>query len=636
MNSYYSCFLESALNKMGFYFVLEENMITMYKLLQSITDEMDEGLICINNEKNILLCNQKAKEIIGLVIDKINSHPSAQVEVGDIVIIADNSLGNDDGELLPEELGLININDSNIKNGFIIIGVGVYKNPEINAVYKYMRNPLLAKELILETNYLGFTISISIDTVDKIISIKVNDTVQNMSYLEAIGHMVILDGKTGQIKFFQARGYTIRKESIGDILRGQPFLGKGGDLKARNVIGSKIDDIFEYNELIKKINAVITGEEAYAIDSLYEINKRLTLCSIWPVMDQDSIMGVLLKIKDASELGRLLDDRNQIIEKVENAYLKFALTNSTIPENCFTDFVGSSYVMQKTKYLAYKASKMKFNVIITGESGTGKSKLAFEIHNLYKKGSPFVTVNCSSIPSNLFESELFGYVGGAFTGALPGGKSGYFEMANGGTIFLDEIGEIPVEIQVKLLQVLQTKRFYKVGSSKPIDIDVRIIAATNKDLALAVENKSFRQDLYYRINVFPIEIPPLRERKTDIYLLINHIMKNISDQYNSPIKQLSGKALTEMLNYSWPGNVRELENVLERAVALCDSNIIFKEYISIVSENIHGTLKGIMQETEKKILTEAIRQFSGDRNQAIRSLGISKSAFYEKLCKYRI
>jgi len=205
--------------------------------------------------------------------------------------------------------------------------------------------------------------------------------------------------------------------------------------------------------------------------------------------------------------------------------------------------------------ISFKSSNTKFNVIITGESGTGKSLIARLIHEKNNKHSPFVEVNCNAIAPTLFESELFGYVGGAFTGALSSGRSGFFENANGGTIFLDEIGDLPLEIQVKLLHVLQNKIIYRVGSSKPIPIDVRVIAATNKKLEEEVLNGTFRQDLYYRINVFPIHMPPLREHKSDLYTLINRILNKICTRYDIELKQFSGEALDKLIRYDWPGNV---------------------------------------------------------------------------------
>lgn len=289
------------------------------------------------------------------------------------------------------------------------------------------------------------------------------------------------------------------------------------------------------------------------------------------------------------------------------------------------------------KNLAYKASKTKFNVLLTGESGTGKSKLAREIHDLWNPEKPFVEVNCSAIAESLFESELFGYVPGAFTGATSRGKVGYLEEADGGTIFLDEIGELPWNIQVKLLYVLQYKRIYRVGSTKPINIDVRIIMATNRNLEEEVKKGNFRQDLYYRINVFPIDIPPLREHKRDLYVLANSILTKCCQKYDMPEKQFSEEALEVMGNYDWPGNVRELENIIERATIICDGGLIYSEHLMLHEEvKRAGTLKEHIDFYEKQLIKDALYKHNNDRKKAMEELGISKTVFYEKLKKYQI
>lgn len=277
-------------------------------------------------------------------------------------------------------------------------------------------------------------------------------------------------------------------------------------------------------------------------------------------------------------------------------------------------------------------------MILTGESGTGKSKLARAIHNAGEgsQNSPFVEVNCNAIAPTLFESELFGYVGGAFTGAKSDGHVGYFEAADKGTIFLDEIGEIPLEIQVKLLHVLQNKIIYRVGSSKPVKVDVRVIAATNKNLEEEVAMGRFRQDLFYRINVFPIDIPPLRERKADLYVLINQLLKTICDNYGLEQKQFSGEAIQKMVAYDWPGNVRELENAIERAITLCDSNIIYSEHLRIGKGAVPTTMKEMLAKEEERILEMTLIKYNGDKQKAMTELDLSRTVFYDKLKKYKI
>ncbi len=225
---------------------------------------------------------------------------------------------------------------------------------------------------------------------------------------------------------------------------------------------------------------------------------------------------------------------------------------------------------------------------------------------------------------------------GTFTGAKTEGKLGFFEAANRGTIFLDEIGEIPLDIQVKLLYVLQNKIIYRVGSSKPIKVDVRVIAATNTNLEEEVAMGHFRQDLFYRINVFPIDIPPIRERKADLYLLINQILKKACDTYGLEPKQFSGEALQKLISYNWPGNVRELENAIERAITLCESNIIYSEHLRIGKGAIPTTMKEMLAKEEERILEMTMIKYNGDKQKAMDELDMSRTVFYDKLKKYNI
>ena len=246
-------------------------------------------------------------------------------------------------------------------------------------------------------------------------------------------------------------------------------------------------------------------------------------------------------------------------------------------------------------------------------------------------------VVCNAIGSSLIESELFGYAPRAFTGADPGGRIGYFEKANGGTIFLDEIGEIPLEIQVKLLHVLQNKRIYRVGSTTPVDVDVRVITATNRDLEEEVKPGRFRQDHYYRVNVFHIHIPALRERKRDLYILANSVLEDLCRKYDMEMKQFSEEALDVISGYDWPGNVRELENIIERAITVCDGRIVYSENLMIRPEaGVNSTLKERLEADERKIIEDTLFKNNDDRKKTMEELGLSRTVFYEKLKKYEI
>ena len=288
-----------------------------------------------------------------------------------------------------------------------------------------------------------------------------------------------------------------------------------------------------------------------------------------------------------------------------------------------------------------KVCHKNVTIILTGESGTGKTYLAREIHKNGKRAEgPFVNVNCASIAYNLIESELFGYEEGAFTGARKGGKIGYFELAKGGTLFLDEISELPITLQGKLLEVLQEETFYRVGGTHKISADVRLIVATNRNLEEMVKQGKFREDLYYRINVFPIHLPPLRERVDDLYSIIEDTMPNICERLEIEPLMLAQKALDKMKGYTWPGNIRELENVLEKAAVMADGSLIREE--DIVLENpiaggkITHSLKERLDDYEKEILKHTYGQFNGDRKKMANFLGLSKTNLFDKIHKYGI
>jgi len=605
--------------------------------ITNISEQLSDGLIFITKNRKYGLFNKKAREITGLSMTNLSSHGEGMLKKGDIVIIVDNSLGKDDGNLSSKDLESINIHDKSIKQGYSLLAIGVYGNKHFEPIYKYTESNNITDYFKLYKNYLGFNINAEINYIDNLLSITVNNITHSIKYYNAIGHMVVLDSKTGSIKFFQNIGYTIRNESINEILSGKQYEGKGLTTDM-SVIGKDIEDIIEKNELTTTIDTALKNQDFKIMSKVYEINKRPVLCSIKTIATQGKTEGVLLLINDLSKMEELLHDRNNIIKNIEKSINYKSTFYSNLPLNSFDEFVGNDPDILKIKHLAFRASKMTFNVLITGESGTGKSQLAYEIHRLANPGKPYVEVNCSSISPNLFESELFGYVSGAFTGASTKGKIGYFEKANGGTIFLDEIGELQPELQVKLLYVIQNKVIFKVGSTDPTPIDVRIITATHQDLNKKIKCGTFRQDLFYRLNVFPILIPPLRNRKGDFYLLINKIMERICESYNIEPKVFSGEALSKITAYSWPGNVRELENIISRAVALCETKTLYPEYI-ILPESKDNNITSLEQQLsikERDVLLETLKMFNWNNKKTYEYLNVSKTVFYKKLKDHEI
>jgi DNA-binding NtrC family response regulator len=342
-----------------------------------------------------------------------------------------------------------------------------------------------------------------------------------------------------------------------------------------------------------------------------------------PFVNED----VLLTIK------RLLEHRKVIFE---NQALKRQLSQRL---GC-KEFIGDSPSLQEIFELLEKVIPTKSNILILGESGTGKGMIAEIIHcNSPRRDGPFMTINCSAIPETLLESELFGYKKGAFTGANAD-KAGLIKMADGGTLFLDEIGDMPLSLQSKILKVLEDGELMPLGSSKPQTVDVRFIAATNKNIDEQVGKKLFREDLYYRLNVFEITLPPLRERPDDIKVLASHFIGRFSNEHNKNIKGISDEALSILISYSWPGNVRELKNVLERAVVLCGNNMIGPENLpdklSVVQGAESRGLKEVLNYYEKKIILDSLASHGWNKEKTASDLGVDLATLYRKMKKLEI
>ena len=346
---------------------------------------------------------------------------------------------------------------------------------------------------------------------------------------------------------------------------------------------------------------------------------------------------VYLALKKAEERERL---------KKENVLLKKRIRK--IEKNYkFGYMIGKSSTMQAVFRLADKVAQYNTTVLITGESGTGKELIARSIHYKGERSSKsLVPVNCGGIPENLLESELFGYKKGAFTGADKN-KIGLFEEAEGGTIFLDEIGELPLSLQVKLLRVLQENEIRPVGDSKTKKVDVRVIAATSKNLEDELENGTFREDLYYRLNVLRINVPPLRDWKEDIPLLSQHFINLFNEKFDKDIKEMSPAAMRILIQHQWPGNVRELENVIERAVVLAEEKVLLPEdlppELGIKSETdkiddfLNGySLKSAKKTMEKKLIVRALQSTGGNRTRAAKLLEISHPSLLSKIKTYDI
>ncbi|MEA1976117.1 MAG: sigma 54-interacting transcriptional regulator, partial [Bacillota bacterium] len=400
-------------------------------------------------------------------------------------------------------------------------------------------------------------------------------------------------------------------------------------LKETNPEGRHITDIIENTRLhiVAK-----TGEDE--IGEIQIINGHKAIAMRMAIKKDGKTIGAIGKIlfRDISELVALSKKTSNLEKELRR--LKSELNEEHIFKYSFDSLVGSSTAIETVKKLAMKVSKTDSNVLINGESGTGKELFVHAIHNASnRRYKPFVKINCAAIPKELIESELFGYEEGAFTGARKGGKKGKFEVAEKGTLLLDEIGDMPLLMQSKLLRVLQEKEYEKIGSNEVKKTDVRIIASTNKDLKKLVKQKLFREDLYYRLNVMSIELPSLRERKEDIEILTYDLINQIGNRLNIYVEGITEEALNYFKVYDWPGNIRELENVIERAINLLGSKFIIEEkhlplFLTKNKSNKYirteMNLKKMIEELEKETIRKCLEETGGNKNQSSKILNISR------------
>ncbi len=377
----------------------------------------------------------------------------------------------------------------------------------------------------------------------------------------------------------------------------------------------------------KQVIGALSVDRIYADGIDNQANKDLLFLTVLSGLISQTTRRVQVVNKEKEELH------------IENRKLKRELSQ----KNQINDIIGNSSRMQDVYEMIYRVVDSNATVLLRGESGTGKTLVAKALHyNGRRKDKPFVVVNCSALPETLLESELFGHEKGAFTGANER-KVGRFEHAEGGTLFLDEIGEISHSVQVKLLHVVQERNFQRLGSSKNISCNVRLVAATNRDLEKAVSEKLFREDLYYRLNVFPIYMPPLRERRTDILLIAEFFLEKYAKENNVTIRRISTSAIDMLIQYHWPGNVRELQNCIERAVLICDDDSIkgihLPPTLQIAEENSTDkplSLAASVERFEKDLIIEGLKKNNGNQTRTAKNLDTSLRIINYKIHQYNI
>lgn len=404
------------------------------------------------------------------------------------------------------------------------------------------------------------------------------------------------------------------------------------------VIGKHVRDVIENTRMDVVIKTGVSE-----IAEIQKINGNKMIATRIPVFVKGNVVGAVGRVlfRDINELNALYMKISKI-EKELNLYKdEFKKVNSA--KYSLDSIISQSKSMYKIKELTKRAAKTNSNVLILGESGTGKELFAHAIHSISRRANaPFIKVNCGAIPYELLESELFGYEEGSFTGAKKGGKIGKFKAADGGTIFLDEIGDLPMNMQVKLLRVLQDKEIEKIGSNSSEKVDIRIITATNRSLEEMVSEGKFRLDLYYRLNVLTIKVPPLRERKDDISILSEYLVQKISRRENIRVDKISDSTLEYLKRYNWPGNVRELENILERAINFLDEETVIKpehlpsKITGIMRKKKVRSLKLTLEEVERQAIIDSLIFSNGNKTKAANILDISRTSLYEKIDKYNI
>lgn len=418
-------------------------------------------------------------------------------------------------------------------------------------------------------------------------------------------------------------------------------------VKKSEIIGRPITDFFDQKNLVI-LQTLKTGKK---ISGQYHQPRSdlSVLINSNPVYYDDQIIGAVVSETDVTNQVVLNDKLFNMSSEVHRLEQEVAKYKHYIDP--FNSIKGKSPMLQRTIQLAKKLCSVKTTILILGESGVGKEVFAKAIHEASEvENAPFISINCGAIPASLFESELFGYDRGAFSGADLKGKKGKIELAKGGTLFLDEIGEMPLEMQVKLLRVLQERKFYRIGGEKEIETDFRVIAATNRDLNELMKSGQFREDLYYRLNVVSLQIPPLRDRREDIIEMIHYFLNDFSLRYQRPIHQFSQEVMQELLRYDWPGNVRELRNVAERLVVFATDGVIRKEYLpfhsnsidyltdkcttQIQQKEINMTILPLQEEMdqhEKKVLEKALKIMNGNKLECAKKLGITRATLYNRL-----
>ena len=459
------------------------------------------------------------------------------------------------------------------------------------------------------------------------------------------GSIALLNRDTSEIHIEVAHGISISERTKGRYKLGEGITGRV--IKTgRPMAVPKIDDEPLFLDRTGARSRIDKSTISFICVPIKEGREVVGALSVDRVFEGPSPLNEDVRL--LTVISTLIAQKVAMLEKINRERARLEEENLRLRKELnkkysFASIIGNSRKVQEVFYLITQVAKSNANVLLLGESGTGKELVANAIHyNSLRSTKPLVKVNCAALPENLIEAELFGYEKGAFTGANRE-KAGKFEMAHGGTIFLDEIGALALESQGKLLRVLQEREIERLGGTQVIKVNIRLIAATNKDLTKSVEEGNFREDLFYRLNVYPIYLPPLREREADVLLLADYFLEKYAEEYNKGIKRISTPAIEALTQYHWPGNVRELENCMERAVLLCDDQVIHSYHLPPTLQTAHETgtqqtqtFDEAVERFERELLVDALKSSLGNMRKAAMALKTTERVFGYKVKKYRI
>lgn len=574
--------------------------IRLTQQLEAVLESTPHGIVAVNRDNHVIFINPAAERMLKINAKEAVNQPLESM-LPECRMLRDQVLGK----------GQIIRNSKNTTNGvtYIASAAPIMDGKEIVGAVASLQ-PISEIELLADELNL-------VKQLDKELDVIIESSYDGIFVADADGKLMHLNAACGKLlgmtpnKVLNRNAIEVAQEhNLGDIVTGK-------------VIASK--KVYSTSYKLKNKTLAVTGS---------------------PVFDEKGqVVRIIANVRDMTELSALRQELEQV-HRLKDKYLS-ELSQLKVQVASNTETFRSEE-MQRIYDLAMRVAGVDTPILVQGESGVGKEVLANFIHqNSHRRDQAFIKINCAAIPETLLESELFGYAEGAFTGAKKGGKPGVFELANGGTLFLDEIGEIPASIQVKLLRVLQDQEVTMVGASKPVKYDIRLLFATNRNLEAEVSEGRFREDLFYRINIVPIVIPPLRERSADITILADAYLRRLNQKYGTE-KRFSPTVMEQFMAYSWPGNVRELVNVIERLVITCQHDTITPEdlprniasrpaahKVPLVAADSALPLRSLMDRIERDVIERSLRECKSLR-QAARALGLDPATLLRKVEKYKI